>query len=73
MSRSLKGVIIFTAFETVGFFGGVGIWFLFDRHGHPMLGAVLGTIFWTVWTFLEHMISVNVGNGRPPFGPLPPD
>lgn len=67
MRRALIGVIIFTAVEVVGLVA----WLILA--GVPFNGQVGAVIVLTAFLFVEHYVSVNVGNGRPPFGPLPPD
>jgi hypothetical protein len=62
---ALRGIIIFTAIEVVG----LVLWLILA--GVPFNGKVLAIIALTAFLFLEHYVSVNVGNGRPPFGPLP--
>lgn len=71
MSRALKGVLIFTAVEEVilvtwGAILKLGSGLSFKTQAVAALVLLAGL-------FLEHYISVNVGAGRPPFGPLPPD
>lgn len=64
MSKALKGVILFTLIEVVTMVG----WLYFANRGN-----ILGVLILTVGLLAEHAVSVNVGNGRRPFGPLPPD
>lgn len=66
-------VRIVTIIESVAFLGGVGIWFALDRAGQPVLGAILGTAFWTIVTDLEHFVAVNLGFGNPLFKGYPFD
>lgn len=83
MSKALRGVIIITLIEGVAFYVGLTIWFQalnaalreLGHHGMTItLGqTLLATLVWDVITGLEHYASVNLGNGRPLFGPLPPD
>ena len=61
MSRALKGVILFTAVEIVT----LVVWLI--------LAGVPAVVVLSVGLFVEHYASVNVGNGRTPFGKLPPD
>lgn len=67
MSRALKGVIIFTVVEIVT----LVLWLILA--GVPFNGKGLAVVVLAVGLFIEHYVSVNVGNGRPAFGPLPPD
>lgn len=67
MNRALKGVIIFTVVEVVT----LVLWLVLA--GLPLNGKVAAIVVLTVGLFVEHYVSVNVGNGRPPFGPLPPN
>lgn len=67
MSKALKGVIIFTAVEVVT----LVLWLVLA--GVPLNGKLIAIVVLTAGLFIEHYISVNVGHGRPPFGPLPPD
>jgi inner membrane protein involved in colicin E2 resistance len=68
MSRALIGVILFTALEVVTLVA----WLILA--GLPFnlsVGSVLAVVVLSAGLFVEHYVSVNVGNGRPPFGPLP--
>lgn len=67
MSKALKGVILFTVVEVVTLVA----WLILA--GVPFRGGVLAVLVLAVGLFGEHYVSVNVGNGRPAFGPLPPD
>lgn len=67
MSRALRGVIIFTVVEIVT----LVLWLILA--GVPFNGKGLAVVVLAVGLFIEHYVSVNVGNGRPAFGPLPPD
>jgi len=67
MTRALRGVLLFTAIEIVT----LVVWLILA--GMPFNGGVLAVLVLTVGLFVEHYVSVNVGAGRPPFGPLPPD
>lgn len=73
MSKALKGVLLFTAIEEVT----LVVWGLLLKLGIGVgiaLGwQVLAALVLFVGLFAEHYVSVNVGAGRPPFGPLPPD
>jgi len=62
--NALRGVIIFTIIEIVTMIG----WLFFANRGN-----ILGVIILSIGLFIEHYVSVNVGAGRPPFGPLPPN
>lgn len=65
MSKALVGVIVFTLIEAVIMVG----WLALELAGHRIAGIVVlvGGLF------VEHFAAVNVGAGRPIFGPLPPD
>ena len=68
MRRALKGTILFTIVEVVTLVAWLilaGLPFAFT------LGHVVAVVVLTAGLFVEHYVSVNVGNGRPPFGPLP--
>lgn len=68
--KALRGVILFTAIEIVT----LVVWLILA--GLPFNSsprAQLAVVVLAVGLFLEHYVSVNVGAGRPPFGPLPPD
>lgn len=67
MSRALRGVVIFTAVEVVT----LVLWLILA--GLPFRGGFLAVLVLAAGLGVEHYVSVNVGNGRPPFGPLPPD
>ena len=67
MSKALRGVIIFTAVEIVTLVA----WLI--AAGVPFRGGYIAVGILSVGLFLEHYVSVNVGAGRPPFGPLPPN
>jgi len=67
VSNALRGVLIFTLVEVVT----LVVWLILA--GIPFNGKVLAVIVLAVGLFVEHYVSVNVGAGRPPFGPLPPD
>lgn len=67
MGNALRGVILFTAIELVGLVA----WLILA--GLPFNGGYLAVVVLAVFLFAEHYVSVNVGSGRPPFGPLPPD
>lgn len=67
MSKSLRGVIVFTAVEVVT----LVLWLILA--GLPFGKGLAAVVILTVGLFIEHYISVNIGNGRPALGPLPPD
>lgn len=70
MNRALVGVIVFTVIELVT----LVVWLVFA--GLPFGGGpreIVAVAILTVGLFLEHYVSVNVGAGRPIFGPLPPN
>lgn len=67
MNRALIGVILFTAVELVT----LVVWLILA--GIPFSGKVGAVVVLAVGLFVEHYVSVNVGAGRPPFGPLPPN
>ena len=58
----LAGTILFTVIEVIT----LVVWLILARNGETVLSAAVlaGGLF------LEHYVSVNVGAGRPPFGPL---
>lgn len=65
MRKSLIGVLLFTVVEVVALVA----WLILA--GLPFRGEVGAVVVLAVGLFVEHYVSVNVGNGRPPFGPLP--
>jgi len=67
MSKALKGVILFTAIEIVALVA----WLILA--GLPFNGGYGAVAVLAVGLFLEHYVSVNVGAGRKPLGPLPKD
>jgi hypothetical protein len=71
MRKALKGVIIFTAIEEV-FLVAWGALLKLGK-GLPFEQQVAAALVLLIGLFLEHYVSVNVGHGRAPFGPLPPD
>lgn len=83
MNKALQGVIIITLIEGVGFYVGITLWFMglnkvLTELGHPGMTIGLGqtllaTLVWDIITGFEHYASVNLGNGRPLFGSLPPN
>jgi len=71
VSKALRGVLLFTAIEEVT----LVVWgvILELGFGLPLGTQVIAAVVLFAGLFLEHYVSVNVGSGRPPFGPLPPD
>lgn len=67
MRRALVGVLIFTGIEIATLVA----WLILA--GVPFKGGYLAVGVLAVGLFVEHYVSINVGAGRPPFGPLPPD
>ena len=67
MTQALIGVIIFTVIEIVT----LVVWLILA--GVPFRGGFAAIVVLAVGLFVEHYVSVNVGSGRPPFGPLPPN
>ena len=67
MRKALQGVLLFTAIEIVT----LVVWLILA--GVSFNGRIIAVVVLAVGLFLEHYVSVNVGAGRPPFGPLPPD
>jgi hypothetical protein len=65
--KALQGVLLFTLVEIVT----LVVWLVLA--GIPFNGKYLAVVVLAVGLFIEHYISVNVGAGRPPLGPLPPD
>jgi len=65
--KAFLGVLLFTAVEIVTLVA----WLILA--GVPFQGGFAAVAVLSVGLFIEHYTSVNVGNGRPPFGPLPPD
>jgi hypothetical protein len=65
--KALRGLILFTAIEIVTLVA----WLILA--GVPFKGGYVAVVVLAVGLFLEHYASVNVGAGRPPLGPLPPD
>lgn len=63
--RALTGVIIFTVIEIVTLVA----WLILA--GVPFHGGYVAVAVLAIGLFIEHYVSVNVGHGRPPFGPLP--
>jgi len=61
--NTLIGVIIFTVIEVIT----LVLWLILDQEGYKYLAVIV----LVVGLFIEHYVSVNVGNKRPPFGPLP--
>lgn len=71
MSKALKGVILFTAIEEVTLVAWGAILAL--GLGLSVTTQVVAAAVLLVGLFAEHYVAVNVGAGRAPFGPLPPD
>lgn len=70
MSKAFKGVVLFTAIEVVG----LVVWLILAGQSFGgSLKEILAVVALTGFLFGEHYVSVNVGNGRPAFGPLPSD
>ena len=67
MSRALRGLILFTAIELVTLVA----WLILA--GVPFKGGYIAVAVLAVGLFVEHYVSINVGAGRAPFGPLPKD
>lgn len=67
MSNALKGVLLFTGIEIVTLVAWLILAGLAFNGGYLAVGVL------SVGLFAEHYASVNVGAGRRPFGPLPPD
>jgi hypothetical protein len=62
--RALKGILVFTGIEVLTMLG----WLFFALRGN-----ILGVVILTAGLFVEHYVALQVGAGRPIFGPLPPD
>lgn len=60
----LAGIVIFTVIEVIT----LVLWLVLA--GIPFNGHGLAVIILAIGLFVEHYVSVNVGQGRPPFGPL---
>jgi len=67
MSKAFRGVLLFTGIEVVTLIA----WLILA--GLPFGAGYLAAGVLAVGIFAEHYVSVNVGAGRPPLGPLPPD
>lgn len=67
MSKALRGVLLFTGIEIVTLVA----WLILA--GVPFNAGYGAVAVLSVGLFIEHYASVNVGAGRRPFGPLPPD
>jgi hypothetical protein len=65
--KAFTGVVIFTAVEVVT----LVIWLV--AAGVPFQGKYAAVGVLAFGLLVEHYVSVNVGAGRSPFGPLPPD
>lgn len=65
--KSLNGVILFTVLEIVT----LVLWLILAGVPFaPNFGHVLAVIVLAGGLFVEHYVSLNVGRGRPAFGPL---
>jgi len=62
--NALRGVVIFTLIEVVT----MVLWLYFASRG-----SLLGIILLAAGLGVEHYVAINVGAGRAPFGPLPPN
>ena len=71
MRKALQGVIIFTLIEEVTLVAWGAILAL--GLGLSLTTQIVAAAVLLVGLFAEHYVSVNVGAGRKPFGPLPPD
>jgi hypothetical protein len=71
VSKALRGVLIFTLIEEVI----LVVWgvILELGKGLPLQTQVIAAVVLFVGLFVEHYVSIQVGAGRPLFGPLPPD
>lgn len=65
--KALTGVLIFTGIEILT----LVVWLVLAGVEFNGRGAAVAVL--AVGLFIEHYVSVNVGAGRPPFGPLPKD
>lgn len=59
MSRILRGTLIFTGIELVT----LVVWLILA--GLPFRGGFLAVAVLAIGLFVEHLVSVNVGRGRP--------
>jgi hypothetical protein len=48
--KTSAGQVTVTAFEAVAWIGGIYLWFAYPG----LKGPVLGSVWWTAWTYLEH-------------------
>jgi len=64
MNRALNGILLFTGIEVVTMLG----WLFFANRGN-----ILGVVILSGGLFVEHYVALQVGAGRPIFGPLPPN
>jgi hypothetical protein len=82
MSKASEGVDLFTNIEVITVVATIATFVvvrgLLGRAGlsdtPALVGAAIAAVLvlrYGLW--LEHKVSVNVGTGREPFGPLPPD
>ena len=65
--RALVGVILFTLVEIITLVA----WLILA--GVPFKGGYLAVGVLAIGLFVEHFAAINIGAGRSPFGPLPPD
>ena len=72
MSRASDGVTLFTIIEVLTV-AVVIAWLLLLEKANPVLRFAGAGVLLYVGLWVEHYVSVNVGAGRVPFGPLPPD
>jgi hypothetical protein len=64
--KALRGVILFTVIEVITLVA----WLILA--GVPFGGGYLAVVILAVGLGVEHYVALNVGAGRPAFGPLPP-
>ena len=62
--KALRGVVLFTVLEIVT----MVLWLFFANRG-----SIVGVLILSGGLFAEHYVALNVGAGRPAFGPLPSD
>lgn len=67
MNKALIGIVVFTVIELIGLVA----WLILA--GLPFNGGYGAVVVLAVFLFAEHYVSVQVGAGRPLFGPLPPN
>ena len=61
---TLRGVVLFTLIELVTLVA----WLILA--GVPFTGKYIAVVVLAAGLLAEHYASVNVGRGKPPFGPL---